>query len=142
MITKEKAHISNGHCVYCRDSDTCGYCLGRGMEDRPFTHGYGHREDGSDHHYKHGVISATCSHCHGTKTCPDRAAIELAEKLNCYEGENFWQDVVEFEEFDRQATEAADPCGMSNVIVFPKTGGETTAVRYFEDEERWVVSYN
>lgn len=59
----------------------------------------------------------------------------LVDELNAYDGDNFWQDVVENYDLDRAAIEAADPSGMSTVVIL-EDGSEA---RYREDRQTWVV---
>jgi hypothetical protein len=60
----------------------------------------------------------------------------LADELNAYQGENFWQDVVENYDLDRDAIEQADPSGMSTVVILD----DGSEVRYNESRKEWAVT--
>lgn len=55
-------------------------------------------------------------------------------QLNSYTGDNIWQDIVEHIDYDRAATEAADPADASDVIVL--TDG--TVIRYDHAAGAWT----
>jgi len=57
------------------------------------------------------------------------------DKLNAYEGDNIWQDVIYGLDFDRDATEAADPNYHNDVVVLDS--GETVRLSLTGE---WCVS--
>ena len=51
-------------------------------------------------------------------------ARQLAERLNALTEDEltstpWWEEIVEDYDYDRKATEAADPSGMSETVIFP-----------------------
>lgn len=63
-------------------------------------------------------------------------AQQIADKLNEYDGDNIWQDVIlHLDEFDADATEAADPNGASNVVAL--TNGDQ--LHYYR-ADGWIVA--
>ncbi len=65
----------------------------------------------------------------------NETTMELVNELNEYTGDNFWQDVVESYDYDRDATDEADQSGRSDVVIM-ENGDE---IRYREDRQKWVV---
>ena len=59
---------------------------------------------------------------------------QLADDLNGYVGDNFWQDVVLQHDIDVEATAFADPTGRSTVVVLR----DGTKVEYDESARRWM----
>lgn len=64
-------------------------------------------------------------------------AQEIADQLNAYEGDNIWQDVICGLDIDRDAIEAADRNGDSNVVVL-RNG---TVIRWDARCDEWYVAY-
>lgn len=63
-------------------------------------------------------------------------AIQLAQELNNYDGDNAWQDVVYSYDFDQATTDEHD--SDSTLVVFPAEGEITPAVKYVEMDKDWI----
>lgn len=63
-------------------------------------------------------------------------AQEIADRLNAYEGDNIWQDVICGLDIDQDAIEAADPNGASNVVILR----DCTVIRWDAQCDEWYVA--
>ena len=58
----------------------------------------------------------------------------IAQRLNDYTGDNIWEDIIwHLEDIDDDAIEQADPCHMSDTIIF------TDGTEMLHSGGQWIV---